>query len=214
MYARTVKGRELNFAVSGMLWRRSLVMVDEETQSLWSHLLGEGMRGEMKGVTLPTLPGVITTWKAWKTDHPDTSVLSMSRTAREFVKDFHAQPGRFVLGLRTDEAATAYPFELLMEEGVVNDDFAGEPVAVFFDREGTGGRAFSRRLDEQTLTFKQEDGQLTDQETKSRWDARGTAVEGELKGKVLREIPAIPSFRRAWKVFYPQTRVYGGRKVN
>ena len=44
MYARTVQGRTLNFAVSGLLWENSLVMVDDATESLWSHLLGEAMQ--------------------------------------------------------------------------------------------------------------------------------------------------------------------------
>ena len=40
MYAREAKGQTLTFQVSGMLWKRSLVMRDIETGSLWSHLLG------------------------------------------------------------------------------------------------------------------------------------------------------------------------------
>lgn len=147
MYVREVKGQELHFAVSGMLWRRSLVMIDSETQSLWSHLLGRGMRGELKGARLETLPAIITTWEEWKRQHLDTSVLAMSRTARDFVRDFHDDPGRFVLGLRSlQEEAKAYPFHYLMEHEVVNDTFAARPVVIFFDAKGTGGRAYSRQL--------------------------------------------------------------------
>ena len=47
MYASQVEEQTLTFAVSGMLWKRSLVMVDSETKTLWSHLLGKAMRGKL-----------------------------------------------------------------------------------------------------------------------------------------------------------------------
>ena len=36
---------ELTLVVSGMLWNRNLVMLDLETESLWSHILGEAKAG-------------------------------------------------------------------------------------------------------------------------------------------------------------------------
>lgn len=209
MYARQVNGKELNFAVSGMLWRRSLVMIDRETESLWSHLLGEAMEGELEGTKLETLPAVITTWEAWKAAHPETTVLAMSRTAREFVKEFHEKPGKFVLGLRSLGQAKAYPFETLMKTPVINDTFQGEPIVVLYDPEGTGGRAFSRKLGDRTLTFEKSGDHFTDQQSKSMWNRRGRCVEGDLKGEQLEEIPAIPSFAKAWKQFYPKTEIFG-----
>ena len=52
MYATKVEDKRLTFFVSGMLWQRSLVMQDKETGSLWSHILGEAMRGSLKGTSL------------------------------------------------------------------------------------------------------------------------------------------------------------------
>ena len=212
MYAREVKGKKLSFAVSGMLWNRSLVMIDKETESLWSHLLGESMRGELKGTMLETLPGTIMTWKAWKKAYPKTTVLALDRTAREFVKEFQEKPGRFVLGLRSIKSATAYPFEVLQEERVVNDAFEDEPVVVLFDRESTGGRAFSRRLEGKTLTFVWTKGAVVDEETGSVWTLHGSCEKGVYNGKRLTEIPAIPSFTKAWSQFYPKSTVYSGAR--
>ncbi len=212
MYARKVNDQELNFSVSGMLWRRSLIMIDRETKSLWSHLLGKAMDGTLKGTTLETLPGVITTWKAWKEAQPKTSVLVMSRTAREFVKEFHEQPGRFVLGLRLLHRAKAYPFEALIAQPVINDTFGEDAVLLVYDPDGTGGRAFDRRVkvknEDRTLQFERGKGKLTDRETRSVWSEEGRCVEGVLKGIELRELPAIPSFAKAWKQFYPETEIY------
>ena len=58
MYARSTPERIVTLAVSGKLWNHSLVMVDQETGSLWSHLLGRAMSGPMKGTNLKTLPGL------------------------------------------------------------------------------------------------------------------------------------------------------------
>ena len=44
-----VKDRKLTLCVSGKLWNRSLIMMDKETDSLWSHLLGEAMAGPLEG---------------------------------------------------------------------------------------------------------------------------------------------------------------------
>ena len=49
-------------------------MGDVETGSEWSHLQGRCNAGKHKGVELKTIPSVITTWSAWKRDHPETDV--------------------------------------------------------------------------------------------------------------------------------------------
>ena len=72
MYARTVDSKTLTLTVSGMLWNRSLVMQDKETGSLWSHLLGRAMRGDLQGQRLDRLPGLMTDWKTWRELYPQT----------------------------------------------------------------------------------------------------------------------------------------------
>ena len=214
MYVRESSETEngkLTFVVSGMLWNRSLVMKDLETDSLWSHLLGKSMRGELEGTVLETLPSTMVDWKTWKEDHPDTTVLALKRTSREFLKSFHEDPGRFVLGLRTPTAAKAYPFERLSERQVVNDRFDGRPVVLFYRPESTGGRAYLRQLGERKLTFEvgTKRGTFVDRETGSTWNPEtGACEKGPLEGKRLEEIPAIVSFGKAWKAFYPETELF------
>jgi hypothetical protein len=65
----------LNFIVSGKLWRNSLIMQDQETGSLWSHVTGECLEGEYVGTQLEMIPVVQTTWQEWSKDHPGTRVL-------------------------------------------------------------------------------------------------------------------------------------------
>jgi hypothetical protein len=74
-----VGGRVLTFGTSGLLYRSNKLMFDHETASLWSSLTGEPVVGpvvELK-LKLSALPVVTTTWREWRTRHPDTLVLSL-----------------------------------------------------------------------------------------------------------------------------------------
>lgn len=78
VYARELDGAPLTLIVSGKLWRNSLIMMDEESGSLWSHVNGRCLEGEHVGRELEHLPSVQTTWAAWREAHPGTRVLKKS----------------------------------------------------------------------------------------------------------------------------------------
>jgi len=78
VHTRQVGDQTLTFIVSGKLWRNSLIMQDKETNSLWSHITGDCMEGELKGTELSQIPSVQTTWADWQTAHPETRVLKKS----------------------------------------------------------------------------------------------------------------------------------------
>ena len=78
MYGRDYDGKTLNFEASGGLTNASLVMQDKQTDTYWSLMKGQAMAGTMKGQSLNELPiGEKTTWKKWRTKHPNTKVLSV-----------------------------------------------------------------------------------------------------------------------------------------
>jgi len=210
VYAATVRDRPLTFQVSGMLWNRSLVMRDLETKTLWSHILGEAMQGELKGEKLKIIPSTIASWRSWKADHPETTVLALDRTARQFKTDFQKRPGTFVLGLAVRGKTKAYPFDVLKEQPVINDTFDEHPILITFDEKSTGARMYLRTIDNRTLTFEAaKDGTLTDKESHSTWNpATGRCTKGELNGQSLKPLPAIISFRKAWNTFHPDSETY------
>ncbi len=74
-----VNGRAFRFGTSGLLYRSNKLMFDEETRSLWSTFEGVPVVGSLvgSGITLQARAIVTTTWKEWRTEHPDTSVLSL-----------------------------------------------------------------------------------------------------------------------------------------
>lgn len=208
MYASRVGERKLTFAVSGKLWNRSLVMIDSETKTLWSHILGEAMEGSLKGQQLNLLPSVITDWNSWRRDHPETTVLNMSRTADRFRVEFIKNPAQFVYGM-ADGDARAWPLDQLQQQPLVNDQFADEPVLVLFDSATATARAFQRRVGDRTLEFVSREGTLFDKQTGTQWHgATGAAVAGPLKGQSLTPALAIISYTKAWTTFHPETTLW------
>jgi hypothetical protein len=206
VYAARAKDKDLTFVVSGMLWQRSLVMMDLETRSLWSHLLGRAMSGPLKGQELEALPSVVTDWKTWRAEHPDTTVLSLSHTSREHRREFYRHPSQFVLGMAEEGAARAWPFDQLVRQPVVNDEFNRAPVLVVFMSDSATAIAYDRRSAGRTLTFRNENGRLLDNETSTQWDpASGQAVAGPLFGKQLTQRIGNVSYLRAWRDFHPES---------
>lgn len=194
-----------------MLWNRSLVMIDSETKSLWSQLLGKAMRGPLEDTELEILPGLMTDWKTWRTSHPNTTVVTLPRTSKQFQNKIYRRPDQFVVGLAQGDFARHWRFRDLVENPVMNSKFRDRPLVVAYAKESGTAFLYDRRVDEQTLTFmrseKPSDRTIVDKQTKTRWEiASGAAIEGPLAGKSLKLIPGIVSFGHSWMAFHPDSK--------
>ena len=206
MYAREVEGRALNFAVSGLLWNRSLVMRDEETGTLWSHLLGQGMMGALKDAKLEIIPSQMTDWKTWVTQHPETTVIKLSRTSHAYQLEFYQDPALFVLGIRVGMLSKAWTFDRLASDRVVNDEVGDLPVVLFFDPNRLTAVAYERRVGEETLEFRIHDGGIIDSKEGASWNGlKGESIGGPTAVRRLTPIPAIVSGLVPWVTFHPDT---------
>ena len=206
MYDRDVDEQQLTFAVSGLLWNMSLVMIDDQTESLWSHILGEAMSGELEGTQLEKLPCALTDWSTWLAAHPQTTVVNLSRTTEDFRRECFEQPHSYVIGMARGAGAKAWPFDELIRNPVVNDTFEEVPIVVFFDAASGLATIFDRIVQDRTLTFYDAKGIVYDRDTKSRWNpVRGEATSGPLEGKRLTPRVGVVSYRRTWEVFHPQS---------
>ncbi len=130
-----------------------------------------------------------------------------------------------VLAAEIDGTAAAYPFDLLRRRLVINDNIAGRDIVALWQggavsaldeavidvsRDVGMALMFERRLDTgETLTFNFDDGGYMDEETSSRWNFFGEAIDGPLAGAKLRQLHAFPHFWFAWAAFYPDTALYG-----
>jgi hypothetical protein len=222
--------------VSGKLIMNTLVMYDHQTRTLWSQFLGEGVQGELKGVKLDFIAATHTEWSSWREAHPSTLVLD-KRGYYNYRTDYYTsyyfggsagvlgesrQDNRLdrkalVVGVDAGEETKAYPFEVLMDQPVINDSVGEQDVLVYFDPGTDTALVYDRSVDGRTLTFRLAEGGfghqvvLVDDETGTRWNAlTGVAIEGELQGNVLSRALSHLSFWFAWKDWNPDTKVYSG----
>ena len=185
-------------------------MYDQETNSQWSHLLGKAMEGPLKGAVLPVISSSMTEWGAWQQRYPETTVLWMPRSANQFRRGYYRLYRNFVLGVKHRGRVAAWQYSDLMQTPVQNDDLFGDPVVVLMDKETVTPRVYDRRLDDATLEFRAADDQIVDTQTGSIWDfMTGRCTDGTYEGRVLKPLAVIPSFRRAWMTFYPNTIILG-----
>ena len=207
MYVRQIDDQILTLRVSGKLWMRSLVMSDVETKTEWSHLLGRGMRGELKGKVLQPIVTDMTTWAAWRKDFPDTTVLDMRNTSKNYTRDFYQDTSRFVFGFRVSGATWALPMSELIRKPVHSFRIGDLSLLAAFDKEGVATRLFETTVAKQDLEFvRLNDQTMQDKQTQSRWSiSSGKAIAGPLLGTELKQRVGIMSFRKAWQNFHPKS---------
>ena len=183
-------------------------MMDMQTRSLWSHILGEAMKGRLKGKLLTPILSDMATWDAWKRAYPETTVLAMPRTRHKaYTKEFYRDPNRFVVGFVGNRGMHHCSFATLNEHPLLNVDAGGLPLLISFDAQSTSVRIFSRRIDDMVLTFTTNGPTIRDEQTSSTWDRMsGVAIDGLLKGKSLSAHVGVVSYAKAWLTFHPDSR--------
>lgn len=187
---------------------RSLVMGDVETDSEWSHLLGRAMAGPLKGKTLDPIITDMVTWAVWRDEHPETTVLDMSRTSDNYTREFYRDPTRFVFGFDLAGKAWALPLEKMANNPVHSFRVGDQPLLATFDARGAVTHLFDRKLGDQVLEFSRVDAEtMKDTQTDSHWMTKsGEAISGPMKGKLLEQRVGIMSFRKAWQNFFPDSQ--------
>jgi hypothetical protein len=200
VYSREVGDEVLEFGVSGKLIMNVLVMYDRQTNSLWSQLLGQAVRGPFEGTELEYLPAWQTTWSDWKSRYPETRALVKGYSGDyDPYNSYYASGSAGVIGeTRTDDR-----LQTKQQIGEV-------PVLVLFDSSSANGVAFSRLVGDRVLTFESAaDGQIRDLETGTLWTAfEGEAIEGLLAGEKLNREKSTTIFWFGWKDFHPETGIY------
>ena len=189
-----VSGRELTFGVSGLLYNSDLLMYDRQTESLWSQIEGRAVSGPLKGKELELMPSRLTSWKAWRAEHPDTRVLSRDTGHRRNYdstpygnyeqsstvffpiaeRDDRYHPKAWVIGMTSGDKARAWPFKELKATGkeTIQDTFDGRELTIHFDAENRSAR---------------------------------------ITNDAGKELAATTGFWFAWHAFHPDTQVFTGK---
>ncbi len=249
VFERTLDGTVHDFGVSGNLRLSDMVMYDRQTETWWQQATGVGIVGDLTGARLEFVPSQLISLEQFAQAYPDGQVLSRDTGFRRdygrnpYVgyDDIDQQPFLFAgvtdgrlapkervvtLGEQDSAAPVSVPHSELRSRGVVNLEFEGAPVAVFWqpgvvsaldeafidesdDVGGTG--VFSAVVDGQALTFVREGGKdasITDEDTGSTWDITGRAIDGPLAGATLEPVVHGDHFWFAWAAFVPQTTIW------
>ncbi len=152
LFSRRHRGKVLSIGTSGFLMRSNKLMYDRGTFTLWNQLTGEPVLGPLAAdpEKLDVIPIVTTTWEAWRTANPTTTVLSVNTGHRRDYSPGAAYGGYFasddlmfpaptaaglapkdrVFALVLGDAARAYPTAAVVEAGVLNDAVDAQPVVL------------------------------------------------------------------------------------
>ena len=149
VFDRVVDGLELTFGVSGYLYYNNLVMYDHRSNTLWSQVAGQGIRGAYRGEQLEVRPSLMTSWGEWQAAYPETKVLSAFALGTNAEDVFDPYSGYYttgsagvtgwtnpndllpakelVVGLVIGQESRAYPLAFIREVGLVEDELGGVP---------------------------------------------------------------------------------------
>ncbi|MBX2837852.1 MAG: DUF3179 domain-containing protein [Gammaproteobacteria bacterium] len=132
-------------------------------------------------------------------------------------------PMERVLSVEDGAAIQLVPLSVLEQSPIVHLDVEDGQAVVFAatsaksalddsiiseSRDIPSAAAFSTLVDGNILSFKMSEGLVVDEQTGSEWNAVGTAVAGEFKGKQLVQVDRGVHFAFAWLRFDPDASVY------
>ena len=190
-----IRGLQLKFGVSGLLYNSDVLFYDRQTESLWSQIAAKAVSGKLAGAELQQLVLVHTTWSDWLEKHPRTLVLSTrtgylrsynsnpyagyEQSRKLYFQVNHKAPKTYhpkerVLGLNASGIYKAYPFVELNKHGVSQ---------------------FVDVVNEQSFTI------LWNREHQS----------GRIMDSDNNEVPLMQAFWFAWFGFHPETEVFQAR---
>jgi hypothetical protein len=228
VFKRTIDGQVVQFGTSGKLYNSNLVMYDRVSGSLWSQALGQAIAGEHTGKKLERVPFDIAFWREWKTLYPESKVLSQDTGfgrpygvdpyGNYYVnpdilfpvshRDDRLGPKEIVVGLENNGVYRAYKLHQIEESHVINDGIDGKSIALL-SLHPLMVRAYDSTIDGQTLEFRYDnEGSITDIQTRSVWNFDGQAIEGAMKGKNLTRLPFDEGFWFEWVAFHPNTGLH------
>ena len=224
VYQAEIDGVHYELGTSGFLYRSNKLMYDQATKSLWSTLQGKPVVGPLVGQGLELQRGhvVTTTWGAWKSRHPNTSVLSRNTGHDRDYSEGAAYKEYFsnkdlmfgvpkldsrlpkkseVLALRHDQEQLAIATPYLRVHKVYHDQIGDQNLVVLTNKAG-GNRVY-----------------LSDDVKFDSWDMKSVAVdslgndwkvteEGLVRNdRRLVRMPAHRAFWFGWHAQFPNTRM-------
>ncbi|WP_435057733.1 DUF3179 domain-containing protein [Streptomyces sp. bgisy060] len=192
--------QQLTFGTTGRLVNSNLLMYDRQTGSEWPQLLGTAVSGPLKGTRLDTVPLVWTTWKEWRTAHPDTEVLSTDTGA---LRSYGSDPYGSYDGY-PDRSGYYAQQGTLFPVLATSDRFPDKDVVIGV-RVGDRRLAIHKDLVRTAKTVRADVGGTL---IEARWDeGLDTARVVQRVGERWEAADYLDSMWFAWHAFYPNSQV-------
>ena len=228
LYRTHVGSTHHELGTSGFLYRSNKLMYDHATQSLWSTLKGQPVVGPLvgRGIQLERLHVVTTTWKKWRQQHPDTTVLSLDTGHRRdygegvAYRDYFATDRLMftvpapdtrlknkaeVVALRTSPPAEdrlAIDLDFLKKHPVYHAQVGRHHVVILTDETGA-----NRVYHADGVKFSSWDNQdMAIDRSNQRWRVSESDLTRS-DGTKLKRFPAHRAFWFGWHAAFPNTRL-------
>jgi len=232
VFNREVEGKILSFRASGYLLNDNLVLKDHPTDTLWSQLLGQGIKGARRGSVLEVYPSSLTTWKLWREAFPLTEVLSpaalgysdeiydpytgyYSSGAAGFSSSAEwdsSLPGKTLIkGIVLGDHQLAIPVDMLRLKRIIQFMIDSRPLMAVHQESQEISHVFLREIDGAVLDFKLNESRdrLIDIQSGTIWDpVSGLGLEGPYQNEELILLPSQMTYWFAWSSFYPGSDLY------
>ena len=244
VFDRRVDDQVLDFGTTGLLRNSDLVMYDRQSESWWQQFTGTGIVGARAGTQLTVLTSQVISFGDFAAAFPDAQVLARPSTPRAYGSnpymgydsasgrpflftgklDPRLGPVERIVGVAIGDVVMAYPYRVVADAGVIDDEVGGTSLVVFYKpgmasaldtnviaegRDVGSAAVFDRRVGDRVLTFAAAgNGAFRDTETDSTWNILGQATAGELAGTQLTRLSAYDHFWFAWSAFFPDTALY------
>lgn len=121
-----------------------------------------------------------------------------------------------MLGVTASGESRAFPYSKVLAEKLVQDRVGSEEIILLVGADNQSVRAFREAVpatstgDVPLEFFRTPDGMMIDSQTGSRWNFKGCAIDGRVKGACLDRVEAIKDFWFDWRQYHPTTTVYLG----
>ncbi len=196
VFKSEIDGESLYFTVSGV-WRRNMIMIDKQTNSLWQQATGECIYGKYKGRNLELLSGENTRWKAWVEKHPESEFAYKCIEARRGYLSRQAM----IKGLNFITPKVTPPGFTDLEGLAIRETVFG------IDHNGIS-KAYPKSEIEELTGFSD---YLNSEKIELDYNKSGdylTAVSTETKKQIIVE----KHWWLGWKEFHPETEIWRNHK--
>lgn len=217
----------LTFGSSGLLYRSNKLMYDRQTHSLWSSLEGRPVSGPLadNNLRLKAHYVVRTTWKEWRSRHPDTRVLDIDTGyERDYNKgayndyfkssktmfpitwqDKRLKAKDWIYGIHLNGASRAYPLKRLKKFPLLQESFQDSNLVILFNNKNYEVRVYL--AGQEVFSDINRDGVLVDNLGR-HWEVREERLLQVDQQLTLPRLPGHLAFWFGWYSFYQNTSLW------